>query len=221
MNTHSWESDQHGTLVLPGKVIGHEGGFAWIQPRRNYCDRGHWDWGTQGLPFYSDKVPTPSYYFMRLDNGLAEIESWLARQLGGQYQGRTIHELNNTVNFSYVPGQHMELSWQKQDNSMQAFFPGKEGQIVARLVEKNTDSGPVFIFDAQGIGTLDDSDRFPRAYMDLDRALDEIESFFAWRLLKIPTEIPHRFEEGTKPMGAVLSAVLDKTTPPVRRKIKP
>lgn len=39
--------------------------------------------------------------------------------------------------------------------------------------------------DADGINTLDRSDFFPRIYMSLDVAKDEIQRFIAWRALKV------------------------------------
>lgn len=36
--------------------------------------------------------------------------------------------------------------------------------------------------NVQGIGSIDEADRFPRYYMDLDRAKAEMEEWLEWRL---------------------------------------
>ena len=223
MTTSSWKGDEHGTLVLPGSEIGLEHGFAWIQPRRSYCDRGHWDWGTQGLPFYSGENPEPSHYFMRLDNGIAEIEAWLARNLGAKHQGKRLSDLADSQAFSHGEGQGLAWKWERQGNTLTTSIESEEGTVQASLREKQTATGTVFVFDVEkGIPTLDDSDRFPRTYLDLDRALDEIETFFAWRLLKVPTEIPYRLDKTDKLMGKTLSqAVASQTAQPKARRPKP
>jgi hypothetical protein len=220
MDTPSWKSEDHGTLVLNGSAIGQGEGFVWIQARRAYCDRGHWDWGIQGLPFQPDIAPTPSYYFMRMDNGVAEIEAWLSRQMGATYQGRTLADMDDSA--AFARNQPMSGTWEKQGNTLMTRLPSSEGNVQATLTEKQTLSGPVFVFDIQGISSIDDSDRFPRAYMDLDRALDEIESFFSWRLLQVPSEIPARLEDINKPMGeTLLQSTLAAKPTTSKRKMKP
>jgi hypothetical protein len=46
--------------------------MAWILPRRFGCDRGHWDCG-------SYQMEVGSYYFMRLENALRQVELELLR----------------------------------------------------------------------------------------------------------------------------------------------
>lgn len=76
--TQAWTPDDYGTLNLHPVP----GAHAWIQGRRPYCDRGHWEWGATGVP--ADHRLAPSYYFMRLDVAQAEVEGFLARALFGE-----------------------------------------------------------------------------------------------------------------------------------------
>lgn len=63
----SWSLNKdHGMLELELQM-GAQRHAAWIQPRRVGCDRGHWDCGHSGHSI-------GSYYFMRLENAIREVE---------------------------------------------------------------------------------------------------------------------------------------------------
>lgn len=212
MTIPSWKSDVHGTLVLPGDLLGAPDGFAWLQGRQHYCDRGHWDWGTQGIAVHALKeaAPMPAHYFMHLENGRLEIEAWLARGLGAAHSGRTIETLSEgDIDFQAPNTKGEGWSWERDGNTLHAMIEREEQKVQATITQQDTPSGPVFVFDVQsGIPTLDDADCFPRSYMDLDRALDEAENFFSWRLLKVPTQSPYRFENTEIPLSTPLSGLV-------------
>lgn len=223
MTTPSWKSDIHGTLVLSGDLLGSPDGFTWLQGRQPYCDRGHWDWGTQGIAVHelNKTAPMPTHYFMHLETGRLEIEAWLARGLGAMHSGRTVDTLNQDLDFQAQIAKGEAWTWAREGKTLYTVIERDGQSVEATIEQKETPSGPVFIFDIQsGIPTLDDADRFPRAYMDLDHALSEAEHFFVWRLLNIPAERPYRFENTDIPVSAQLSGMI-QTAPTRSNRMRP
>lgn len=200
----SWQGDEHGTLCLHPDGPG--GGFAWIQARRPYCDRGHWDWGSQGIEVDATHVRAPSYYFMHLDNAIAEVESWLLALRG---QPTASEPIDETVD-ERVRG----TGWERVDDRLEAIVPGPDGLVNARITAGQDRAGTVFELAIDGIASLDDSDRFPRHYRNLDVALTEANDFLAWRLTEIPADKPRSLHDYSRPVGQELGQVLGK---PARR----
>jgi len=71
-----WIVDEYGTLML--HFVGPHGPVeAWIGPRPQYCDRGHWQFGVMyGVPSLDGADSFPRYY-MSLKTAIKEANAWL------------------------------------------------------------------------------------------------------------------------------------------------
>ena len=192
MDTPTWRSDAHGTYSLQPATA--DGGHVWIQGRRPYCDRGHWEWGTLGVNVDRRHHPEPSYYFMRLDNALAEVEEWLRRL---QRPGTSPALCPGS--FTHGASPELDGRWEETDTGLVAHVPGTEVRLT--LTPVATPSGPTFRLDATGVPHLDEADRFPRRYFCAPLAQQEAEEFLAWRLLQRPAEVPGPIERPDRPLG--------------------
>jgi hypothetical protein len=199
----AWTTDEYGTsnLHLPG------GGHVWIQARRTYCDRGHWEWGSTGIS--QDPTRTPSYYYMDLARCRAEVEQWLMEVLGGVTAPGRDHLAAGT--FSNPHGRQAGWTWQQQGQDLVAVAAD------ARLRLDFLPSDGSAVVTAEGIPSLDGSDRFPRRYLDADVAQAEVEDFLAWRLLEIPKQIPGPLRHDPIAVRPDLAALVETPTPPQRR----
>jgi len=199
----AWQADNHGTLMLH-PFPKDPSTYVYLQGRRPYCDRGHWEWGSLGI--FADHRLAPSYYFMRQETARAEVEAWLARVSGQAYQGPTLADLPNQGRalFQEPHGQTQGWAWapdEKGGLQVRASDPQSGKPVVLKLEEIQGVGGPAWRVTAEGVPNLDDADRFPRIYLDLAHAKQEVEDFLAWRLLKVACEIPHRFENETRPLN--------------------
>lgn len=223
MNTPSplaWQADDHGTLML--HLSSSEGGpYVYLQGRRPYCDRGHWEWGSMGIS--ANHRQAPSYYFMRLDTAQAEVEAWLGRLVGQAHQGPTLADLPNEGRalFQQPQGQDLGWAWAPGDKAhtlnAHALDPASGEPVVLTLTETQGETGPLWTLTQQGVPNADDADRFPRVYLDLGHAQQEAEDFLAWRLLKVACEYPRRFELGeSRPLNDALAQALSVPAAPRR-----
>lgn len=216
MNSMDWQCDEHGTQNL-NPVIDGVRGHVWIQARRPYCDRGHWEWGNMGLRIDRSTLPTPSYYFMHRDNAVAEIEEWVARMQGATSPTRSIDDLGET-GFSQAQGIEQGWHWRRNEQGALMAIASNEGGLVQlALREVQVQGGPAFVLAVEAGMEHDGADCFPRTYLDLDRAIMETEAFLAWRLLQKPTAIPGPIQESDRPVGALLGAT-QPTRQPARRR---
>lgn len=198
-----WECDEHGTQVLRLDILG--GGYLWIQGRRPYCDRGHWEWGFEGLHQRNIDLPAPSYYYMRKERLMEELETWLSRLCGAALKDETFPA--QTSAFSQGHGAQPGWEWTPHTDGTLTAFIGQPGKpTVKALIERvEGRSGTHFVFTLpEGDLNLDHSDRFPRVYMRLETAMAEAEELLGWRLLKLPAEIPHPLSEPARPVGELL-----------------
>lgn len=177
-----WTGDEHGTAVIRPSA---DSGFAWVCPRRTYCDRGHWDWGFQSLPPLPDQ---PSYYFMELATALKEVSLWLAQApaVGKIVPGGPLLTVNHAGLRSW-PDKEGPPVWQ----------PGPDDSIVCdvangpdRLAMSIRKVKGGFQFDLDGQQQIDDADRFPRFYRNAATAMREAGLFAQWRLARIPAQVP-------------------------------
>jgi len=106
--------------------------------------------------------------------------------------------------------------------------PNTGNPVVLTLTETEGRGGPIWTLTQEGVPNLDDADRFPRTYLDLGHAQQEVEDFLAWRLLKVACEFPDRFEGVVHPLPADLASrlahwdpmVLDEAPKPRSRRPK-
>ena len=190
----AWTSDEYGTSNLRLQ----DGTHVWIQARRSYCDRGHWEWGCTGL----NNAEGPSYYFMRLDRARHQVQSWLSRQYPDIQPPACL--ASPAPEFQHPEGQRNGWRWEVSEHGWIAH--AGPSQILVSLPDEKGD----VIVQALGIDSLDTSDRFPRRYMDLSTAIAEMEDFLAWRLSKVHAEHP----------GPLDHAPID-LTPAARRPFRP
>lgn len=218
MNTSplAWKSDDYGTLLLhPQPDNPHV--YVYLQPRRPYCDRGHWEWGNLGIVY--DRREAPSYYFMRQEVLRAEVEAWLGRLAGMRHEGLTLAELPAQFETPFKQSQGRDAGWQwktgEKPGTVQAHAkdPTTGNPVVLTLTETDGRGGPIWTLTQEGVPNLDDADRFPRTYLDLGHAHQEVEDFLAWRLLKVACEFPDRFEGVVHPLPAELSSRLAQWDP--------
>lgn len=151
----------------------------WIQPRQNYCDRGHWDWGNSGMGNFS-RHPEPSYYFMSLQTALLELEEYLFRVHNGAPAPTQTRDLPTFDASTWV--------FKKSDSSYNHMRNTPNGGVVVTISSSDSETGPIWIADIEGIDTLDSADAFPRVYLHKESALSEMERFLKWRLEKTPFE---------------------------------
>ena len=190
-------------------------GHVWVQARRTYCDRGHWEWGNQGLMVDREQLPTPSYYFMHREHALAEAEEWLARMQGAKSGSPYVSSIETDREFTQPHGAQLGWTWHKQGEDRlvaQALHEGKLATLC--LTQAQARGGPIFVLSVEGGLEFDSADRFPRVYLDLDRAMKETEAFLAWRLLEQPAEIPGPLQDPARPVGELLQST---GNPRVRR----
>lgn len=218
MNTSplAWQSDDYGTLLLhPQPENPHV--YLYLQPRRPYCDRGHWEWGNLGIVY--DRREAPSYYFMRQEVLRAEVEAWLGRLTGLRYEGPRFRDLPDEGRrpFQQAHGRDQGWAWGPSDSphalEARAEDPATGTPVVLTLTEYEGRQGPVWTLTQTGVPNLDDADRFPRTYLSLEHAQQEVEDFLAWRLLKVACEFPDRFEGVVHPLPAELSSRLAQWDP--------
>lgn len=209
----AWQSDSYGTLLLHLSAD-EQGGYAYIQARRPYCDRGHWEWGNLGID--ANHRQAPSYYFMRQAVAQAEVEAWLGRLTGQSYTGPRLADLPNAGEgpFSQPNGKEQGWAWGlgalPRSLEVHAKDPESGAQVSLVLTESEGDTGPLWTLTQQGLPNIDDADRFPRVYLDLTHARQEVEDFLAWRLLKVACELPYPLEEGIRrPLPAELAQRLE------------
>lgn len=183
MNTEMvWRADDTGAYSLM-PVSTSETGHVWIQGRRPYCDRGHWEWGHMGLPMQAAFAVQPSYYFMHFDTALAAVEDWLIRRNGGgePSPGRlrvgpcTNAPLDRTLPEWSLTGGGVCTVWQAPDGSAATatIHPVPEG----------------FELSVSGV-EADAADLFPRHFARAEWAQKEAEAFLMWRLHRKPAEVP-------------------------------
>lgn len=173
-----WESDEYGTSVLRLP----DGAYVWLQGRRPYCDRGHWEWGSIGLPHDGDE---PSHYFMTLAIAREQVERFVATRLGLDLPAPDQTHPSNGQLFDHAVGRTQDWRWVHQPNKLLAVA----GQATLELSWDPKNPAAVVLI-ASGIDGLDSADCFPRNYIGLAAAVKEVESFLAWRLSKVPEEIP-------------------------------
>lgn len=211
-----WNADPHGSYGLhcPSPMGGEA--HVWIQGRRPYCDRGHWEWGNMGLPMQEMRKDQPSYYFMHLDVALAEVESWLGRH-GLAPPSPSTHTAPEERAFRLEgPDGVLSSAWSQVDGATWKAQVGTQAApVVATLEEQPSPKGPVFVLSVSGIDTLDDSDAFPRTYLQADHAQKEAEAFLAWRLLRQPAAVPGPIQLPPRPLGGPVPTAPSPT--PVRR----
>ena len=208
--TFAWTPDEYGTLMLPSPDNGKSWNI-WIQGRRPYCDRGHWEWGYTGVPGMHS-TPDVSYYFMRQTTAQAEMEEWLHRRLNGNpvNKGKIAQLGADDVKPQHALSQEHGWKWKVKNEKLLEFKILHEGKsIVGTLKEKKADTGRYWTFDLNGV-EVDHSDCFPRSYLILEHALQEVEEFFVWRLLKNAIEIPGLITGSPRPVGNTLEEALIK-----------
>lgn len=66
-----WELDEYGVWNFH-----HNGVHAFIQKRPGYCDRGHYSFNVDGIPYMDGADSFPRYY-MTLANAVQEATMWL------------------------------------------------------------------------------------------------------------------------------------------------
>lgn len=185
--TTQWISDQYGTYNLFPEGIAEDVHLI-IQARRPYCDRGHWEFFFNGCPSKMVEgafFTVPSYYYMRRETAIEEAELWLRQTLGypsniGSPDFKKFDGL-----FNQADGKSKEWSWTAHCNGLETYV---DGNILS--ISHKDEPHPHFVLEAILEDGLDHSDKFPRKYLSLDHAIQEAEDFLAWRILKIPTEIP-------------------------------
>lgn len=175
---NTWLVTDHNSFEIKDTFAGHPW-HVWIGPRQNYCDRGHWDWGSTGL-CNASREPEPSYYFMSLQTALLEIEEYVFRAHNGMPTPTAARSLPE-----YDPA-----TWvvKKSDGSYNHMRNTPQGGLVVTVSPMDSETGPVWVADIEGIDSLDHSDAFPRVYMHKESALSEMERFLKWRLEKSPFE---------------------------------
>lgn len=181
MNSWQWHSDEHGTYNLKAS---RPALHVYIQPRRPYCDRGHWQLNWIGLPQPDSHVA--SLYFHRLESAITEAERWVHRGLTGQAAVPACPDIETALaqRSTSLPWHRTAQGWEIQING-----------LTMTLEEQATAAGPLWRWDASlkgphGLEGLDDSDAFPRYFLDPAVALDEAECFRQWRLEQAPIEHP-------------------------------
>lgn len=181
----SWLPEGDGVLHRYPVVDGLEG-HAWLQARRPYCDRGHWEWGWSGLA--GDGGPEPSYYFMDLERMALEVQAWLQR-----LEGRWALEPEDVPvgPAAYEPAADAGWAWTGDPDARHL----AHADARLTLVREAHPTGSCWTLTAEGIDGLDSADRFPRHYLSLTRAVREAESFLAWRMLRIPEAFPGPLEQ--------------------------
>ncbi len=191
----AWQADDHGTLILRPHAQDPTA-YVYLQGRRPYCDRGHWEWGCSGI--LADHTQAPSYYFMRLETARQEVEAWLGRLAGLPYKGHTLIDLPTPweAPFEQEPGRSLGWEWKSGAGSRMVHAhvtdPNTGAAVVLTITENAGLHGPVWTVTQEGLANVDASDRFPRVYMSLAHAQEETEAFLAWRLLEAACEHPHR-----------------------------
>lgn len=214
--TPAWNSDEYDTLLLHPKT-GDAGLYVYMQARRPYCDRGHWEWGNMGINY--DRQEAPSYYFMRQAVLRAEVEAWLGRLAGEQQAGPRLADLANggEARFEQSNGQALGWAWSpgRAAHTLEAHatLPSGDAAVVLTLTEHEGTGGPVWTLTQEGVPNLDDADRFPRTYLNLNHAKQEAEDFLAWRLLKVASEYHDRFEDVHHPLPLELAKRLEDWNP--------
>lgn len=199
----AWESDEYGTSMLRFP----DGSYVWLQARQPYCDRGHWEWGSMGLPCDGTE---PSYYFMTLEHAREQVKRWVDHTRGISVPPPDNTPPDNQL-FSHPVGQENGWRWIQQPHKLLAVAD----QARLELSWASSDPSSV-VLTASGIDTLDESDRFPRHYQGLATAVAEVEAFLAWRLRQVPAEIPGPLSDPPRP-PMLLPEQLPTTTPPARR----
>lgn len=182
----AWTLDERGILNLKPHIQGLEA-HLWVQARRTYCDRGHWEWGAVSVIQDPALAREPAYYFMRWETAVEEVELWLARQLNGA-TGKAVESIpllgTEAADFSQAVGQ--ARGWQWRDAGRNRRVAEADG---AQATLSLTGTGQVRV-EMAGVAGLDHADLFPRHYLSLANAVAETEAFLAWRLLEVPTQIP-------------------------------
>lgn len=189
-----WKGDQYGTAVI--RPLDGDG-FAWVSPRRSYCDRGHWDWGFQSL---APLPGVPSYYFMELATAIEEVSQWLAQSppSGALIADRPLLAVN-PAGLACPTGRENPPTWQSRpDGSIVCDV--ENGAERMTLSIRPVDDG--FEFNLQGLACIDEADRFPRLYRNAASAMREAGLFAQWRLGKVPAQVPG-------PVGIDFSHVLE------------
>lgn len=169
-----------------------------------------------------EDLPSPSYYFMRKERLREELEEWVLRATGNKTQGPGVSSIGATAPMTAQAALPLGASWEKtSENTLETLIELADADPVrASVREIQSSTGPVFVFDVQGL-EVDGSDRFPRAYLNLTRAMEEAEEFFAWRLLKTPAQTPGPLQDPDRPVGAALNAALVNDRPKRGRTARP
>ena len=153
----------------------------WILPRPGYCDRGHYQWGQNGL---SEEL-APSYYFMSPVNAQIEIDEWVEEQVQKNNSDDTPQirrELDQKalVKSGWLPHPERKTAYIKM------VLDDKDEPHTVTLDMLSSGANNVFVFNAQNLPGIDFSDQFPRLYRNQGVAQEEAEAFLNWRLNKIP-----------------------------------
>lgn len=151
----------------------------WVQPRQNYCDRGHWDWGHTGMGSFT-RNPEPSYYYMSVHTAMLELEEFLFRVHNGCPSPSLTRTLPNFDNNMWI--------FKKSDGTYNHMRNTPHGGVIVTVSPDESETGPVWVADIEGISGLDGGDAFPRVYYHKEAALSEMERFLKWRLEKTPFE---------------------------------
>lgn len=208
----AWTPDEYGTLMLSSEDKG-ESWNLWIQGRRPYCDRGHWEWGYTGVPG-KEKTPDVSYYFMRQETAQAELEEWLHRRMKGEAhrKGKIENLSPEQLILQHEASSQLKSNWViKSEKTLEYHLQYRDQDIVARIKEKKSDTGRYWVLDVENLD-IDGSDCFPRNYLILDHAIQETEDFFVWRMLKQAIEIPEPIVGNRRPVTDFLANTLAKKT---------
>lgn len=175
---NSWQVTEHNSFEIKDSFASHPW-HIWIQPRQNYCDRGHWDWGNSGMAHFS-RNPEPSYYFMSLHTALLELEEYLFRVHNGFPAPTQTRVLPSFDSNTWV--------FKKSDGSYNHMRNTSNGGVVVTVAPSESETGPVWVADIEGIESLDGADAFPRVYLHKESALSEMERFLKWRIEHVAFE---------------------------------
>ncbi len=175
---NSWRVTEYNSFEI-NDVFNSNPWHVWIQPRQNYCDRGHWDWGNTGMGNFS-RNPEPSYYYMSLHTALLELEEYVFRVNNG-FPSPT--RTRSTPDFD-------TNAWifKKSDGTYNHMRNTPQGGVIVTVTPEESPTGQVWVAEIEGIESLDHSDAFPRVYLHKEAALSEMERFLKWRLEKVPFE---------------------------------
>ena len=162
-------------------------------------------------------MPEPSYYFLRLDTAIAEIESWVVSRLSGSAAAVANTLAAHVGGFDQPQGRGAGWAW-RLDSDRRLVADAGDARAVLTW---NADAPNGVVLTVDGVDSLDDSDRFPRLYGSVARAIQETEDFLAWRLLKVPAEVPAPIVRPPQPASdalakALTQAAIDRPFPPQR-----